>query len=188
MGSAGDAELRYQRLFDQHHGEVYAYCRRRTNAPTAADCAAETFLVAWRRLDDVPAGDAAVAWLYGVARRVLANEYRTGRRFRRLLTRLRGIDRSPDPTPETVVVRRERDQTVLTAMGRLRPQDRELLRLALWEDLPHAEIAAVLDCSTQAATQRIYRATRRVAREHQRLDHDHTPANVPRGLQGGEAR
>jgi len=87
-----------------------------------------------------------------------------------------------------VIVRRERDQTVLTAMGRLRAQDRELLRMALWEDLPHAEIAAVLNCSTQAATQRIYRATRRVSKEYQRLDHDHTPANAPMGLQGGEAR
>jgi RNA polymerase sigma-70 factor (ECF subfamily) len=36
----------------------------------APDVVAETFLVAWRRLDDVPADP--LPWLYGVARRVLA--------------------------------------------------------------------------------------------------------------------
>jgi DNA-directed RNA polymerase specialized sigma24 family protein len=41
---------------------------------------AETFLTAWRRLDDVPAGDEARLWLYGVARRMLANQRRGARR------------------------------------------------------------------------------------------------------------
>jgi hypothetical protein len=46
-----DAEQRYRRLLDECHRAVYAYCRRRTDAWTAADCAAETFLVAWQRID-----------------------------------------------------------------------------------------------------------------------------------------
>jgi RNA polymerase sigma-70 factor (ECF subfamily) len=82
------AEQRYRQVFDRYHTEVYAYCRRRTDAQTAADCLAETFLVAWRRLDDIPDGDGALGWLYGVARRVLANEYRRTHRSRRLLTRI----------------------------------------------------------------------------------------------------
>ena len=60
MGIAAPSEQRYRSLFDRHHREVYAYCRRRTDAQTAADCFAETFLVAWRRLGDVPDGDAAL--------------------------------------------------------------------------------------------------------------------------------
>jgi RNA polymerase sigma-70 factor (ECF subfamily) len=76
VGFAGDSELRYRCLFDRHHDEVHAYCRRRTDAEAAADRVAETFLVAWRRLGDVPEGDAALGWLYGVARRTLVNEYR----------------------------------------------------------------------------------------------------------------
>lgn len=67
---------------------VYAYCGRRTDAEAAADCVAETFLVARRRMGDVPDGDAALGWLYGVARRTLANEYRRTRRWRSLLARL----------------------------------------------------------------------------------------------------
>lgn len=40
----------------------------------AADAVAETFLVAWRRLPEVPSGEEARPWLYGVARRTLANQ------------------------------------------------------------------------------------------------------------------
>ena len=189
MESTQQAELQYRRLFDDFHREVYAYCRRRADAETAADCASDAFLVAWRRLDEVPSGDAALGWLYGVARRTLANEFRRQRRWRRLLTRLRRIDPIADPPPEVIVIRRELDEAVLAALGRLRPEEQELLRLALWEELPHAEIATLLGCSTQAATQRIYRATRHAAREYQRLDH--TPAAVRpvrQRLRGGETR
>ena len=114
MRPTADAEQRYWHLFDRCHRAVYGYCRRRTDVEAAADCVAETFLEAWRCLDDVPAGDAALGWLYGVARRTLANEYRRTRRWRRLLDRLREVDRVRDTTPE-VVVRRERDRTVLAA-------------------------------------------------------------------------
>ena len=185
MKNPATSERQYRRLFDRHSHEVYAYCRRRTDEATAADAAAETFTVAWRRLDDIPDGEAALGWLYGVARRVLANEYRHTRRSRRLLSRLRNDDPPADPTPE-VVVRRERDRTLLAALGRLRPEDREVLRLAWWEELPHAEIAALLGCSPQAVAQRIHRAARRVAKEFERLDHGHTAVGTHRQLRGGE--
>jgi RNA polymerase sigma-70 factor (ECF subfamily) len=145
--------------------------------------------VAWRRIDDVPDGGAALGWLYGVARRVLANEFRSSRRRRGLLRRLVRTDRDPDPPfepPEVVVVRNERDAQVMAAMGHLRSDDRELLQLALWEQVPHTEIAAMLGCSTQAATQRIYRATRRVAKEYQRLEHRRMVAGARRQASGGE--
>jgi len=80
MATAAASEQRYRRLFDRYSRQVYAYCRRRTDPTAAADAAAETFTVAWRRLDDIPEGDAALGWLYGAARRVLANEFRRTRR------------------------------------------------------------------------------------------------------------
>jgi len=136
--------------------------------------------VAWRRLDDIPDGDAALGWLYGVARRVLANEFRRTRRSRRLLTRLRQDDPPSDPTPDVVVVRREQDRILLEALGRLRPEDQEVLRLAWWEELPHAEIASLIGSSPQAVSQRIHRASRRVAREYERLDHGQIAVGTPR--------
>lgn len=187
MGIAAQSEQQYRRLFDRYHREVYAYCRRRTDAQTAADCLAETFLVAWRRLDDVPDGDPALGWLYGVARRVLANEFRRTKRSRRLMTRLRNAEPMSNPGPDVVVVRKEEDLIMFQALGRLRPEDRELLRLAWWEELPHAAIADLLSCSTNAAAHRIQRAARRVAKEYQRLDHGHTPAGTHRQLGRGES-
>ena len=188
MGIAAQSEQRYRQLFDRHSREVYAYCRRRTDADTAADCAAETFLVAWRRLDDIPDGDATLWWLYGVARRVLANEFRRNRRSAGLVGKLRLNEPETDPSPEVVVLRRERDRTMLAALARLRPDDQELLRLAWWDGLPHAQVAEALGCSPQAASQRIHRAARRVAKEYERLDHGHAVAQAQRQLRGGETR
>jgi RNA polymerase sigma-70 factor (ECF subfamily) len=173
-------------LFDRYHRQVYAFCRRRCDAQTAADGLAETFLVAWRRIDEVPDGDAALGWLYGVARRVLANEFRRTRRSLQLVTRLRADGSAPDPTPEVVVVRQERDRVMLAALAQLRPQDQEVLRLAWWEELPHTEIAYILGCSHNAATLRVHRAARRVAKEYQRLDHGHAAVEATRQVRGGE--
>ena len=186
MAGTNGLEQRYRRLFDRYHRQVYAYCRRRSDAQTATDGLAETFLVAWRRIDEVPEGDAALGWLYGVARRVLANEFRRTRRSRQLATRLRADGWASDLTPEVVVVRQERDRVMLAALAELRPQDQEVLRLAWWEELPHAEIADILGCSQNAATLRVHRAARRVAKEYQRLNHGHPAVEVTRQVRGDE--
>jgi DNA-directed RNA polymerase specialized sigma24 family protein len=99
-----DAEQRYRRLFGDYHRDIHAYCRRRSDAQTVADCAAETFLVAWRRIDDVPSGEASLPWLYGVARKTLANEFRSSRRRQRLRNTLRDNAPNSDPPPEVLVV------------------------------------------------------------------------------------
>jgi RNA polymerase sigma-70 factor (ECF subfamily) len=187
VGVAAQPEQRFRDLFDQHGHAVYAYCRRRTDPETAADCAAETFLVAWRRIDDVPDGDATVAWLYGVARRVLANEFRRNRRWRQLLSKLAHNTPTVEPIPEVVMLRRERDRTILAALARLRPDDQELLKLAWWDGLSHAQLAEMIGCSPQTTAQRIHRAARRVAEEFERLEHRRTVTRA-RQLRGGETR
>ena len=122
-----------------------------------------------------------------VNRRTLANEFRGIRRRRRLHDTLRDAPSDADPSPEVLVVRREQDEQVLRALARLRPRDREALQLALWEGLSHAAIAELLGCSTPAVTQRIYRATRQVCKEYQRLERSHSVAKVSRQLKGGES-
>jgi DNA-directed RNA polymerase specialized sigma24 family protein len=68
---------RFEELYAAHHASLLGYALRRTaNTDDAADVLAETFLAAWRRLDDVPPGPQARLWLYGTARRVLANQRR----------------------------------------------------------------------------------------------------------------
>jgi RNA polymerase sigma-70 factor (ECF subfamily) len=152
---AGD---RFRLLFDDYWADIAAYARRRLPPADAADLAAEVFLIAWRRLADVPEGPAARLWLFGVARRVHANELRARRRRDRLHGALiEAFERGPHSTPPTDA------NHLAAAMRTLSEQDRELLRLTAWEGLRPAEIAVVLGCSANAATIRVHRARNRLA-------------------------
>jgi RNA polymerase sigma-70 factor (ECF subfamily) len=126
----------------------------------ADDAVAETFLVAWRRLGDVPQGDLALPWLYGVARRVVSEDRRSGRRRDRLLARLSSLGPAED-LPTVQVERLDDHMAVQSALARLRPKDQELLRLAEWEELTTGELAQVFNCSTNAVAVRLHRAHRR---------------------------
>jgi RNA polymerase sigma-70 factor (ECF subfamily) len=154
-------------LYEQHYPAVLAYCIRRTSRTDAEDAAAEVFTIAWRKIDQVPSGESALPWLYGVAYRVISHYWRSVRRYRNLSTRVGSAVRDPEPSPETQVVRRIEDEEVAAAAARLRPADQEILRLAGWERLPHHDIAQILGCSESAAGQRLHRAKKRLARELQ---------------------
>lgn len=151
----------YRALFAGCHRALLAYALRRSSSVgRAEDVVAETFLVAWRRAEDVPQGDEALAWLIGVARLVLANANRGDARRDRLLVRLRhhrwGLADGDDP--EVALVARDETAEVRAAMQRLRPMDAEVLKLAFWDHLSQAQIARVLDCSVNAVSLRLYRA------------------------------
>ena len=154
--SAEPAE-RFRQLFDSYFQPLTAYTRRRCDDSLADDVVSETFLVAWRRLDDVPS-DAALPWLYGIARRTLANQRRGRERQGRLITRLAAL---PGPCQD----RDEENRAVLDALAALSAADQEVLRLIAWEGLTVAEIAVVLGCSTNAAALRLSRARRRLRRQ-----------------------
>jgi RNA polymerase sigma factor (sigma-70 family) len=156
------AEAWFGRLYEEHWDQVLSYALRRTRSPEdAADVVADTFLVAWRRAADVPPGEEARAWLYGVARRVLANQRRGAHRRDRLVERLRddlATEVSCEPPPAG-------QAAVTEALGRMKEEDREVLLLAGWEQLQPAEIAVALGVSTVAARSRLHRARRRFRRE-----------------------
>jgi len=160
------AEERFRRIYAAYERQVYAYCLRRIDRDQAIDCTADTFLVAWRRISDVPADDTALRWLYRTANHVIGDRYRSRARSRALVDALKAnptTDYSAEP--ETVVVRREADTAVLDALDRLRPADQEVLRLAVWEELPHREIGELLGCSAHAVDQRVHRAAKRLGRQ-----------------------
>lgn len=151
-----DRTDRFRAIFDVAYTPLLAYARRRCGQDGADDLVAEVLAVAWRRLDDVPE-DAPLPWLYGVARRTLLNRRRSLERRARLALRLR-LERSRDVTEST-------DHVVLEALHRLRPADREVLRLAAWEELRPAEIGVVLGCTANAAALRLSRARARLRAE-----------------------
>ena len=169
----GDRRRRFEEIYAAHCTPILGYALRRTsNGDDAADIVADTFLTAWRRLDDVPAGDDARLWLYGVARRVLANHHRGERRKSELSDRLSRdlavVHHDPEYTGELAVA--------AAAFRSLADPDRELLALVGWEGLDHAEIAVVLGCSRNAVRIRLHRARARFAEAVSQFDR---PAPVP---------
>lgn len=166
MTSDGSAEAVFRRLYESHHAAVLGYCLRRTGWDDAQDVTAEVFVIAWRKIDEQPDADRTRAWLFGIAYRVLCHHWRSQSRYGRLKRRVAGTSTPAEPGPEGVVVRRADGQRVLDAVQRLREADQEILRLAGWEELPHADIAEILGISVAAVDQRLHRAKRRLAREY----------------------
>jgi RNA polymerase sigma-70 factor, ECF subfamily len=147
---------RFDAIFASYSSDIVAYCGWRAGSSTdAQDAVAEVFLTAWRRLDEVPEGDAARIWLYATARRVIANQRRASRRRAALQARLA---QEPAATQQETS---SEHSVVHEALGRLGPRDREVLLLAEWEGLSPAQIAAVLGCLTVTARGRLHRARRR---------------------------
>ena len=156
------SEDKFRDLYDLHHRAVLAYFLRRTDRESAYEATEDVYLVAWRKLRAVPDGDDALPWLYGVARRVLSNQRRAAARRVRLTHRLMGVRLSAPDEVEPQVIRHFEQQEVISAMERLAPKDQEVIRLAYWEDLPHAQIGDLLGCSAGAVDVRLHRAVRRL--------------------------
>lgn len=162
-------EVEFRSLYDRYYDAIHSYFARRSGTASAQDLTAEVFLVAWRRIDDVPRGEDTVLWLYGVAANVSAHQRRSIARGARLEARLRSVPLDETSGPEPQVVRRAEYDQVLAATARLRPADQEILRLAAWEELPHDQISRLLGCSVTAVDQRIHRAKKRLAKEYRRV-------------------
>lgn len=154
------AKVRFGKLYRKQARAILAYALRRTETPEdASDVVAETFLVAWRRLDEVPLGRGERLWLYAVARRVTANVRRAEGRRTRLSERL------AEMLPAELAIHPQADgeaSGVLRAMAGLGDEERELLLLVTWDELSPSEAAKVLGLTQIAARSRLHRARRRL--------------------------
>lgn len=172
MAQESDRVDAFGDLYSATFTRVLGYCRRRARSDTDADDAvAETYLIAWRRLDKVLAADSQLAWLFGVAYRVLSNQYRTADRAERLRQRIRlQRPRTSEPGPVQTFEDNSDVVAVYSALGQLNAVDQELIRLAALEELTYAEIAAVLGMRVGAVRSRLFRARRRLDEMVQRSD------------------
>ena len=174
-------EDRLARLYDKYNRAIRAYCLRRVRDDDVSDAVADVFAVAWRRIDDVPIEEVALPWLYGVARRVVADHYRSQNRRTRLTAKVSGV-RPPVPIqPDLQVVQLAEYHQVHEALAALRGKDREILLLAAWEELSNSEIAEIVGCSTTAAAQRLYRAKQRLGRAYRAMSRNGLPPAVADG-------
>ncbi len=148
---------RFELLYRELYAPISGYVMRRSDsAEDAAEAIAETFVVLWRRLDSCPSGDEARPWLFGVARRVLANQRRGERRRTALAERLtHALDSAQAFVPAGS------DGRVARAFAALSASDREVLALVAWEELTREELAVALGVSRPVARLRLHRARRR---------------------------
>ena len=155
------AAERFEALYTGSYQEISGYVRRRVPPDAADDVVAQVFTVAWRRFGQVPSPPQDRLWLFGVARNCAAEHHRAATRWLRLRTRL-----SQEPAPAAYVPGPggpDHDPgPVLAALASLRPKEREALQLVLWDELSHAEAAAVLGCTVNAFELRYRRARNRV--------------------------
>lgn len=177
MPNAGDrpaavADLereRFELCFRAHYAHVLAFAIRRLGGRAAAeDATAETFAVAWRRRERIP--DPALPWLYAVALRVIANQYRAGERRRNLDRRLADevglLPRASDPVDAL-----DRRDSFAIAFAKLAEAEREVLRLVAWDGLSTRDAARVFGCSPGAFRVRLHRARRKLAKHLRAAGH-----------------
>jgi RNA polymerase sigma factor (sigma-70 family) len=152
------ALARFDAIFREHQRRVLAYAMRRTQTlADAEDVAAETFTIAWRKVDAIPLEE-PLPWLYAVARRVLANHRRGLGRRERLAALLR-----VDDVATPLRAGEDHERPAFAALASLSPADQELLRLVAWEELGNQHIAAVLGITPNAVAIRLHRARARFA-------------------------
>lgn len=170
----GSDAPRFTELWETYAGRVLAYALRHTDSDLAQEIVSETFLVAWRRLADVP-GD-PLPWLLVVARNTVRNQRRSGYRqavMQDEISRLREVA-APAPGADEVVTERA---DVLAALAALTSKEREALLLVAWDGLSPADAARVADCSIPTFQVRLYRSRRRLE-GHQVASEAHEPLSV----------
>jgi RNA polymerase sigma factor (sigma-70 family) len=145
----------FQRLIDAHADEVMAVLRGAVGREGAEDCFQETFLAALRAYPDLGDAGNLRGWLITIAHRKAIDHHRA-----------RG--RRPVPVADVAeqpVWDRQPDDGIWAAVGALPPKQRAAVTLRYASDLPHAEIAAALGCSPEAARRSLHEGLKRLRKE-----------------------
>jgi RNA polymerase sigma factor (sigma-70 family) len=162
-----DAQRRaaFEQFFRETRTDLFAYALRRSADPAdAADVLAETYLIAWEKMDSLPKGKRARLWLFGVARNVLLRGA-SGAGTRRLLKDRIATELRRVAGDQESVVDAELAEVLAAALGSLTIRDREIVMLTAWDGLTPKEIATVLGTSANAVRIRLHRARVQLKRE-----------------------
>jgi RNA polymerase sigma-70 factor (ECF subfamily) len=157
-----DAIRRFTALYEQTRSRVYAFAVSHAGRQLADEIVSEVYLVAWRRLADIPRPE--LPWLLAVARNVAAQQFRSTVRQRSIAAELRAWTTEVELTAGDIGEQVAERQAVLAALATLSGSDRDLLTLVAWHGLTPADAAHVVGCSTAAYFVRLHRARRRLER------------------------
>lgn len=147
----------FQSLLDDHAADVMAVLRGAVGRGDAEDCFQETFLSALRAYPKLEDGRNLRGWLLTIAHRKAIDHHRAN-------------GRRPVPIAEPdemvgIAFEPALDQGVWEVVGALPPKQRAAVALRYACDLPHAEIAAALGCSPDAARRSLHEGIKRLRRE-----------------------
>jgi RNA polymerase sigma-70 factor (ECF subfamily) len=175
-GPLSDPKQVFTGWYDQYYRRVLRYALQHADRACAEDIASETFLIAWRRLADVP--EQPLPWLLGVTRNLLRQQFGQARRELRLAAHISALTSDADLVAWGAGEHAVERVGALAALGALPGDDLEALTLVTWHGLSAAEAAAVAGCSPHAFTVRLHRARKRLGEALQRAEQvpAHTPA------------
>ena len=143
----------FEALFRQYEQPICSYLAQLTgDLSRAQELAQETFLRAYRAMAGGQRWENPRAWLYRVASRLAANDYRR----RKLLRWLPLRDHEPAPGPGLAEASAER-LAFQSALGTLPPRYRVPLVLSMYAGYRVVDIAAILNLGTSAVKMRLYR-------------------------------
>jgi RNA polymerase sigma factor (sigma-70 family) len=166
LASGHDAAL--NDLMDRHAEKLFHYLLRSLqDGADAADLAQETFVRVFQHRARFDPRQRFSTWLYAIASNLVRDRYRWRSRHQQVSldaenepgdTSLKDTLQAGGPLPDQIVQTEERADEVRKAVGALPEELKQPLILALYQDLPQAEIATILNCSVKAVETRIYRA------------------------------
>jgi RNA polymerase sigma factor (sigma-70 family) len=163
---SGDAEA-FGDLYERHARAVQSYCLWRTaDLQAAEDATATVFLEAWRKRGRLTlTTDSAAPLLLGIANNVVRRQWRSQRRYRDTLERVRNVGQVPGDLEAEAIARVDAMQQLRDggeAIRRLPRREREVLALVAWSDLTYSEIAAALSLPVGTVRSRLARARTRL--------------------------
>ena len=165
---AGGHEAALDSLMDRHAQKLFHYLLRSLqDEGDASDLAQETFVKLYRSRANYDPQQKFSTWLYAIASNLVRDRYRWRSRHPQVSldvepdqsgASLKDNLQDPDPVPDAVAQTEERAGAVRKAVAALPDDLRQPLLLAIYEEMPQTEIAAILKCTPKAVETRIYRA------------------------------
>ena len=166
-------------LFSQYAPAIYRYCHAQLPREEAEDVTSEVFIVAFHKAGGIPE-EAVKAWLYSVARRLIATHLRSAKRRGALAYRI-GLNLGAGWDQMDVVGAVTDADLAMRAIAKLSQRDREVLWLSATEDLNLTELGKALGIGTKGAGMRLARARQRLGEALQLLEEQDS---TTRGAEG----
>lgn len=158
---APDRADAFAELYASQFDRLYAFVRFRTgDATSAEDIAAEVFARAWTKVKDPTDRDAAVAWLFVTARRLVIDRYRRRRPI--IPIGVPGRAEPSAPPPEDAVIAAERRALLDRSIAGLSERERDVIGLRFVARRRNPEIAAIVGTSAGNVAKILHRALRKV--------------------------